>query len=166
MSEDPSNPVSRGLLQEHAAVPDERSLSTGELIPPQTSTAPAAGWSMPAPKFQRTSGYLPQGYLKRAENVETPVTPAAKPNPSDPGELNGHADGSPAANEHTAIEPQPDLVEILDDEGSVELPEVADTADRGRTARGPWLILLFLAGGLAFAGVFLAAVYYLFLRAG
>lgn len=105
------------------------------------------GWEMPEPKFQQTSGYLPQGYLGKVG-------------------LGGGAGTAPApvAAEPQAIdvEPQPDLSEQITESPSAVEPAIP-AKQRSMAAR-VMLVLLGLAGMIVFIAAFLAAVWYLFLR--
>src|SRR3954470_20405320 len=59
-------------------------------------------WRMPEPVYRKTSGYLPQGFEKQfPQNSHEPDTVPMPPA--------GAAPDAPAA----AVEPQPDLIEVL-----------------------------------------------------
>lgn len=149
-----------------AADPSEQPYLDEHTTEPNASTAPreapkAAGsqWKMPEPKFQQTSGYLPQGYLKEME-----AAAAASKTSSDPdiAEEQPVAVAQSAASQSVPdIEPQPDLAEqlIVEDTAPKEVPAVAPSSSGGR-AIGIVIGLLII---LALAAAFLAAVYYLFL---
>jgi len=139
---------------------DERSnelpISEADTTPPNPANSavpsPGAGWQMPEPKFQQTSGYLPEGYLDRVA-FEAPPPPdvsaaAAAPAPS------------PAASE-PEIEPQPDLTEQLAPPPApvVAKPIVKERSSGARIA----MIVLGLLAMIAFIAVFLGVIYYLFL---
>ena len=156
-----SVPSEQPYLDEHTTEPN---------APQQSEWAAEAKsepekWQMPKPKFQQSSGYLPQGYLKQVQMVSDETSPDA---PSDDGEqltaerITGidqqQPDDMPTA---PAIEPQPDLADqLLPDEPSFVASETSSPSKSG--SRLPAL-LLGLAGILVFLAVFLAAVYYFFL---
>ena len=140
---------------------DERSnelpISEADTTPPTPASSavpsPGAGCQMPEPKFQQSSGYLPQGYLDKVAFEAPPpadVSPAAAAPALDP-----------AAVSDPDIEPQPDLNEQL------EPPPASVTAQpvvkqRSAGARIAMIILGLLAM-VAFIAVFLGVVYYFFL---
>ena len=112
------------------------------------------GWRMPEPKFQQTSGYLPQGYLGKV------------------GLDDGKAAGDGAAPASTAeipapasvdVEPQPDLSEQIAEPPPIAPAQAASAKQRSTAARVV-LVLLGVAGMIVFIAAFLAAVWYLFLR--
>src|SRR5215207_4948784 len=92
---------------------DERSndlpISEADTTPPNPANAavpsPGQGWQMPAPKFQQSSGYLPQGYLEKA-GFEAPPPTDVSPNAAATA-----AALAPAS--EPDVEPQPDLTEQL-----------------------------------------------------
>ena len=106
-------------------------------------------WRMPEPVYRQTSGYLPQGFEKQfPQNSHEPDTV-----PMPPG---GAAPDAPAA-----VEPQPDLIEVL----AAEPPIAPVVARPGRSGLS---IVLIVVGLLAMAAVvvgFLILVYYLFIAA-
>ncbi len=114
----------------------------------------AGKWEMPKPVFRKTSGYLPQGYEKLIAGSEDPTV---SPNPEElPTE--GFEESSNAA---PAVEPQPDLAEVI-----IPEPEVMSEASVAKTRSSNgivWTILgiLFIVG---FIAVFLAVIYWFFLR--
>ena len=111
------------------------------------------GWQMPEPKFQQTSGYLPQGYLEKAGldggSSGDGAAPAAPP----------AGDISPAAAD---IEPQPEIAEQLE-AGPTIVPPPAHAAKERSTGARVTLIVLGLLGMVLFIAVFLGVVYYLFI---
>ncbi|MEP7211637.1 MAG: hypothetical protein ABI791_01080 [Acidobacteriota bacterium] len=116
---------------------------------------PAGGWQMPEPVYRNSSGYLPQGFEKQfpQPGAAEPATPPAVA-PSVGPQASAAA---PAA----AVEPQPDLIEILAAEPPVA-PVIA------RPGRSPLSIVLIIIGLIVMAAVvlgFIAVVYYLFLAA-
>lgn len=111
------------------------------------------GWQMPEPKFQKTSGYLPQGYLEKASldggSAGDHSPPAAEP----AGDL------SPAPAD---VEPQPEVAEQLEAGPTVVPPPVRSVKERSTGVRVA-LIVLGLLGMVLFIAVFLGVVYYLFI---
>ncbi|HMQ04795.1 MAG TPA: hypothetical protein PKD26_12825 [Pyrinomonadaceae bacterium] len=120
-------------------------------------------WQMPKPKFQQTSGYLPQGYLKDMQAAAE----AAKASPGSEDTTREHAmpqqelDADPIGASTPLIEPQPDLSEQLIEEEPLEAAVIVPP----ETKRGAGA--LFLGFGVlaivAFLAIFLALVYFLFL---
>jgi hypothetical protein len=106
-------------------------------------------WRMPEPVYRQTSGYLPQGFEKQfPQNSHEPDTVPMPPA--------GTATDAPAA-----VEPQPDLIEVL----AAEPPIAPVIASPGRSGLS---IVLIVVGLLAMAAVvvgFLILVYYLFIAA-
>jgi hypothetical protein len=151
-------PPEQPSLDEHTTEPN-----APEAAKPAASHAAPGKWQMPKPKFQQTSGYLPQGYLKDVEQAPTAAkgfsgsedttqeqAPYVPPPPKQDG-----ADGiSPA------IEPQPDLADLIPDEPVMESTESQVQVKSGSSF--PFLALG-LVGILIFVVVFLVAVYFLFL---
>ena len=111
--------------------------------------SPAGGWQMPEPKFQQTSGYLPQGYIESAGFAGSAPAAAAAPAMV------------PAFSPGADVEPQPDLSELLA-EHPVPVTAPAPVSERSSGARIV-MILLGLLGMVAFLAVFLGVIYYLFL---
>ena len=138
---------------------NELPVSEADTTPPNPSDgaavpSPNQGWQMPEPKFQQSSGYLPQGYL---ENLGFDAPPQA--------EVSGAA-AAPAAAPQTDVsspdvEPQPDLSDQLDDVPAA-VPAMQAAKERSTGARVLMIVLGLLAMA-AFIAVFLGAVYYLFL---
>jgi hypothetical protein len=141
---------------------DERSnelpISEADTTPPNPANAAVpspsgSGWQMPEPKFQQSSGYLPQGYL---DKVAFEAPPPSNVSPAAAGPA-----AAPAASAGPDVEPQPDLSEqlIQTPEPSVSQPPRAERSGAARIA----LIVLGLLAMIAFIAIFLGAVYYLFL---
>ena len=133
--------------------------------PPAASTGAPAKWEMPKPVFQKTSGYLPQGYVtdlqqeasrtKPDKENTTLEQPVAAPKPAAGPDLS-------AVNLSPAVEPQPDLSEqLIPDEPVLN---AAPTAPKKSGALGTSMIVVGLIGIMVFVAVFLGVVYFLFLR--
>ena len=136
----------------------EHPVSEADTTPPNPSEEngavppPSSGWQMPEPKFQQTSGYLPQGYLDKVAfdaNPPAQVSPAAA------------SAAAPAPSPEPAVEAQPDLSEQLAAPPTpvVAKPQVKERSTGARVA----LIILGLLAMVGFIAVFLGVVYYLFL---
>jgi hypothetical protein len=108
---------------------------------------------MPEPKFQQSSGYLPQGYLDKVAFEAPP--------PSDVSPAAAGPAAAPAAASEPDVEPQPDLTEQLAEPPApvVAKPVVKERSAGARIA----MILLGLLAMVAFIAVFLGVIYYLFL---
>ena len=120
--------------------------------PADAAAPPPGGWQMPTPVFRKTSGYLPQGYEKQFPSGETPAAPAAE----------ADAVAEPAVPVAAAdVEPQPDLSEQLNVEPPAAVPQPA-VKQRSAGVRIA-LIVLGLLVMILFIGVFLTAIYFLFL---
>ena len=117
--------------------------------PPDAVPQPAGGWQMPEPKFQQTSGYLPQGYIDNVAFAGN--APAAAVAPA----------MAPAFPSETDVEPQPDLSEQLAGHTPV-VNTPAAVSERSSGARIV-MIVLGLLGMVAFLAIFLGVIYYLFL---
>ena len=126
----------------------------GDTAAPDRSDAvppPGGGWQMPQPKFQQTSGYLPQGYIDQigvagaAPSGAAAVAPALAP---------------PTAGT-AAVEAQPDLTEQLEPppQPTAAAPVVKERSAGTRAA----MIIVGLIGMVAFLVLFLGVIYYLFL---
>ena len=143
-------PGEQPVVDEHTTAPN----------PQQAPSAPPK-WEMPKPVFQKTSGYLPQGFVKEFESAadgqstsdELPSRPPAK----EP-DLSVINLSEPSA----TVEPQPDLSEqLIPDEHEMETkPELVAKNEGIKTS----MIVLGLIAILAFVTVFLIVIYYLFLR--
>lgn len=155
-------PLEQPTLDEHTTEPNAA---------PQTAhaAAPARGkWEMPKPKFQQTSGYLPQGYLKDVQEQaagtdfigsEEPTEQQSRPHtPVPPSAVNAAPSAVAAMPD---VEPQPDLDDgiIVDETESVTVAAPAE-AKKGTSVV---MLVLGLAGILIFVAVFLVAVYFLYL---
>ena len=132
-------------------------MSEADTTPPNPANSavpsPSQGWQMPEPKFQQTSGYLPQGYLDKVAFEAPPpnnVSPAGAA-PASPPATAGEPD----------VEPQPDLAEQLAPPPS---PIATQSTVKQRSAGARIvLIVLGLLAMVAFIAVFLGVIYYLFL---
>lgn len=149
-------PSEQPYLDEHTTEPNAPS------SPPKAAPPSQGKWEMPKPKFQQTSGYLPQGYLKEMEAAAEAVK--AAPGSEDTTQEQA-AFVAPAASATPVaapeIEPQPDLSDQLISAESETTASVAPTERKGGS-RGV-MIVIGLIAILIFAALFLAAVYYLFL---
>ena len=137
---------------------DQLPVSEADTTPPNPANPiaiPAGqGWQMPEPKFQQTSGYLPEGYLDKVAAFEASA-PAEPPIAATPEPM----PQAPAA--AADVEPQPDLTEQLVEHAA---PVVAKPAVKERSAGARIaMILLGLLAMAAFIAVFLGVIYYLFL---
>jgi hypothetical protein len=108
---------------------------------------------MPEPKFQQSSGYLPEGYLDKIAFEAPPpsdVSPAAAAPALAPPPASG-----------PGVEPQPDLAEQLADPPApvIAKPVVKERSAGARIA----MILLGLLAMAGFIALFLGVIYYLFL---
>jgi hypothetical protein len=145
--------------------PDDVTPVTSETIDVPESKASA--WEMPKPVFQRSSGYLPQGFEKRfgpaaveADWEATPIggdgtgaavgtAPAAAP----------AAEKAEAAGETAAeIAPQPDIPDPVIVEPKAAPPEKKESP----AARIAFIVLGLLLMAV-FIAAFLAVIYYFFL---
>jgi hypothetical protein len=155
-----SVPTEQPYLDEHTTEPNAPTLATAA-APPQ---ATPQKWEMPKPKFQQTSGYLPQGYLKEI-NVDGDGAGGGPEN--EQGEqltaerITGIGQEPAAAPATPAIEPQPDLSEQLIPEEPLSPANAAAVAPKN--ASRIVVVVLGLVGILLFLAIFLAAVYYFFL---
>ena len=132
-------------------LPDSE-LDTPVPNPSDAAPPPAGGWQMPEPKFQQTSGYLPQGYIDNvafAGNAPSPAGAAVAPAMV------------PAFSPEADVKPQPDLAEQLA-EHSPAAAMPSPVKQRSSGARVV-MIVLGLIGMIAFLAVFLGVIYYLFL---
>ncbi len=168
MSEEEKNASDAGAGTATASEPVEQPFDehTTEPNAPQqeqkTVPPPAPGkWEMPKPKFQQTSGYLPQGYLKDLEQAAAAAGAERGNEDTTQEQLAFVPAAAPATGASTpAIEPQPDLTEQLIDEPIGETSEPKPPAKGGSSAL---MIVLGLTGILLFVAIFLAAIYFLFL---
>ncbi len=137
-------------LDEHTTEPNAPSR------PPQASQPPDGKWQMPKPKFQQSSGYLPQGYLKDVQQ-------ATESDASSQGPENPDLDQEPVAAraaEPPAIEPQPELADqFIQDEPVTEAQKPSQKAGSGPTAL---MFVLGILGMMIFVALFIAAVWYFY----
>ncbi len=133
----------------------------------QQPTEPEPGapgkWEMPKPVFQKTSGYLPQGFVKdfeaSAEPEGDPSVPDEIPSrpPAKEHDLSAVNISAPAA---AAVEPQPDLSEQFIHE-EPEFEAVTETPKKSGSV-GISMVVLGVIAILAFVAIFLAVIIYLF----
>jgi hypothetical protein len=132
-------------------------ISEADTTPPNPAThavpSPGQRWEMPEPKFQQTSGYLPEGYLDKVAFDAPPptqVSPAAAATAT-----------APAVAAEAPVEAQPDLSEQLAEPPPpvVTKPQLKERSAGARIA----MIILGLLAMAAFIAVFLGVIYYLFL---
>jgi len=154
-----SVPTEQPYLDEHTTEPNAP--QPGAAAPPPQATPQK--WEMPKPKFQQSSGYLPQGYLKE---INMDGDGAGGGPVDDQGEqltaeritgIGQEPGATPAA---PAIEPQPDLSEQLIPEEPLHAANAAPVTPKSSSRIA--FLLLVLVGILLFLAVFLAAVYYFF----
>ena len=129
---------------------------------PRTDTP--GKWEMPEPVFQQTSGYLPQGFVKQVENAgmsfvqeENQTAPSPQPVAPQPPAI----PTTPTV-PVVAIEPQPDISEQFTIDEFAAEPQVV-----AKPKSGAFRIALFVFGLVAIfvvIAVFLAAIYFLFLK--
>lgn len=151
---------------EHTTEPNAQDEQTTEQKPEQPSK-----WEMPKPVFQKTSGYLPQGFVKDKDigaseaavaqgEPSSPDEPPSRPSAKAPdrSEVNFSAPAAPAA----AVEPQPDLSEQL----IPEEPELETAPEPARKIGGvrASMLVLGLIAILAFIAVFVTVIYILFFK--
>ncbi len=130
-----SVPTEQPYIDEHTTEPNAPAAAATE---PQV---PSGKWQMPKPKFQQTSGYLPQGYVKQSgAEPEAPQQPTQQPAPP------ASATPAPAISEATAVEPQPDLMQLIPDE---PVPEnLPSTAPAKSSSPLPFLAVLLVVGAV------------------
>ena len=171
MSDEEKNAGDAGAGTAAASVPGEQPYvdeHTTEPNAPQQAAQAAASktapqkWQMPKPKFQQSSGYLPQGYLKdikmTADGTSEDVTEENEQLTAE--RITGIDQAAAPPPAAPSIEPQPDLVDQLIPEDPPAVNQMA--APQKGSSRLPFL-LLGLVGIFLFIAVFLAAVYYFFL---
>jgi len=110
----------------------------------------SGGWKMPEPKFQKTSGYLPQGYLDQVDAAGQATQRAPE------NDVHG-----PAAVPSAQVEAQPDLNEQIADIPALAAP--TSVVNQRSPAVRITLIVLGLLAMIGFVAVFLAVIYFLFL---
>lgn len=151
-----SVPAEQPFLDEHTTEPNSPS------APGPVQQAAVGKWQMPKPKFQQTSGYLPQGYLK---DIDPAAAAAAAPAGSEDTTQEQAPYAAAAAvgdgSAPPAIEPQPDLADQLVPDEPASM--IAGSPMPAKGGSGGVMIVLGLIGILLFVAVFLAAVYFLFL---
>lgn len=141
---------------------DEHTTEPHASDPPSNVAPPAPGkWEMPKPKFQQTSGYLPQGYLKDMEAAAEAAK--AAPGSEDTTKEQAAFVPNPDQTESPAalpdIEPQPDLADLIPAESVTETSPLPAK----KSGSSAVMIVLGLIAIIIFASLFLAAVYFLFL---
>jgi len=156
-----SVPTEQPYLDEHTTEPNAPQPGAAA-APPQ---AAPQKWEMPKPKFQQTSGYLPQGYLKDINMdgdgpADGPVDEQGEQLTAE--RITGIGREPAAAQTAPAIEPQPDLLDQLIPEEP--LPAANATQVTPKSSSRIAFLLLGLIGILLFLAIFLAAVYYFFLQ--
>lgn len=143
--------------------------NTSETLEVPTEKPPGV-WEMPQPVFRQSSGYLPQGFEKRFPLPDPQAdVPTEEPvaDVSVAGAPAQAAAASPATahaleiSENPDIQPQPDVSEefTLDEALGATVQEKKKRSPAVRIA----LTLLGILAMIAFAIVFLAVIYYLFL---
>lgn len=125
---------------------------------------PPGKWEMPEPVFQQTSGYLPQGFVKQVENAgmssvpdENQTAPSPQPVAPQPPEI-----PTTPTMPVVAVEPQPDISEQFMIDAFAAEPQVV-----AKPKGGAFRMALFVFGLVAlfvFVAVFLALIYFLFLK--
>ena len=167
MSDEERSTVEEAVEEQPDELPRVQPAGEEHTTVPNPSNEPEAAvkWEMPKPVFQKTSGYLPQGYLKDmpevpgpttdadGENGEFVPTPASRPKAE--SDLSAVGLSAPAA----GVEPQPDLEQLIPHE-----PEFDDAGETEVKSRGVGtsLIVLGLVALMLFVAVFLTVVYFLF----
>lgn len=147
----------------------EEDLDTTAPNPPAAEQT-AGGWAMPEPKFQQSSGYLPQGYIDQiTANMPSPEADAdgqaesTPPAPPEEVRAEAFAPAEPAAAQafDEEVEPQPDLNEQLEEEPAPFTPApVVKDAGSGRSVV---MVVLGLVAMVLFIVAFLAVIYFLFI---
>lgn len=169
MSDEEKSTSEAGFAAATASVPseqpslDEHTTEPNAPEPVKRVAAPqsAEKWQMPKPKFQQTSGYLPQGYLKEVDLARVTAGSEDTTREQAPYKSAPDQDGSASAVAAPAVEPQPDITEIIRDDAD---SGVAATPAPAKPSSGLPVIVLVLAGIAAFVLIFLVAVYFLFLK--
>lgn len=124
----------------------------GTAIPAPTTVPPQQGkWEMPKPVFRKSSGQLPQNFEKRYFQSDG---------------SSASDDGVPPSSENSStpvVEEQPELAEILIPEPD-EVPATASVPEAKKGASSLLFPLFGFVVVLTFIAVFLALIYFLFLR--
>jgi hypothetical protein len=160
MSDDEKNAGEGGTATAAASVPSEQPYLDEHTTEPNAPAAPAprqaapGKWQMPKPKFQQSSGYLPQGYVKQAEAAASGPAPASEPDPTPA--VSASSDGAAVP----LVEPQPDLTQLIVDDPAPET--TAAPAQQKGSSAFPFVILILLAA-IVLLVVLLAVVYFVFL---
>ncbi len=151
-------PTEQPVNDEHTTEPNTQD------PPPPAPVNAGAKWEMPKPVFQKTSGYLPQGYVTDTQQEAARANPdnenTTQEQPVFVPELAAGPDLS-AVNLSPAVEPQPDLSEqLIPDE-----PALGTAPPPKRNgAVGTSMIVVGLIAIMIFVAVFLGVIYFLFLR--
>lgn len=147
---------------------DEHTTEPHSSAPPPQGAPPSSSgkWQMPKPKFQQTSGYLPQGYLKEVEDVA--AADASSDSGDDDEQTSPVPTGPPVELKAPApiapdIEPQPDIADQLLPEETV--PQTNSEPSAAKRGSSIPMILFGLFAIVAFVAVFLGAIYYFFFYA-
>jgi len=154
--------VSDELLNTGESKPEEDMNTTP---PNPTQSGATGGWSMPEPVFQKTSGYLPQGFEKnfpQDEVMNEAAVDAAVTDEPTTNAADAEADvaATPAGIEAADVEPQPDISDTHDVEVKIERdPEPSKNGGAMKVVFSLFGILVAL--GLVL--IFIAVIYYLFL---
>ncbi len=146
-------PSEQPVVDEHTTAPN----------PQQAPSAPPK-WEMPKPVFQKTSGYLPQGFIKEFESAAAAADGQSTSDelPSRPPAMEPDLSAINLSAPSAAVEPQPDLSEqLIPDDPDLETKPEPVTKNEGIKAS---MIVLGLIAILAFVTVFLTVIYYLFLK--
>lgn len=115
-------------------------LKVEELANSPAPASSAGKWQMPDPVFRKSSGYLPQGFEKRYENLSGPA-------PETP---------DIAAGVGASVQPQPGISEEFSFEAAAVEPSQVKPLIR------PAFIIAAVLAMLLFAAAFLALIYFLF----
>lgn len=173
MSEEQRNAGDAGIGTGAASVPAEQPFPDEHTTVPNPHEASgkheAAGadgkWQMPKPKFQQTSGYLPQGYLNKlkgetgpaaADDDEPETAQLKSPQAPPPDAAGSAAAASPAA--MPLVEPQPDLADQLIPDQHV--PEMSAPPMAAKPKPTALMFVLGLIGIILAVAIFIAVVAY------
>lgn len=141
-----------------------------EAIPPPTAPDPGAGaWEMPKPVFRKSSGKLPRDFEKRYSVVGTQEIAETNTGerPTATEGISAATAAKPALEEFQGdltehVEPQPDLAEVIEAEPPGPVSNEKQNESGGSSSTLFMLIALVVFA--AFAAIFLAVVYFLFVR--